>query len=68
MRELTDRMKDSARRLADEPFFDHFLADARQTALDKLFSATTHEDLLRAQAWHHAVEEFETAVRKAART
>ena len=68
MSDLTkDDYKDSARRIAGEAFFQRWLTEAKQTTLDRLRAAGTHEDLLRAQAWHQAVDDLETAVRRASK-
>ena len=59
--------KQSARRVLDEPWFGRWLKEAKQDTLDRLRRAETHEDLLRAQAWHQAVDDLEAAVRRAAK-
>lgn len=68
MSDLTkDDYKDSARRIAGEAFFQRWLTEARQRTSDLLQGAKTHEDLLFAQAWHQAVDDLETAVRRASK-
>lgn len=68
MNDLTpDDYKDSARRVAGEAFFQRWLTEAKRETFDRLARAETHEDLLRAQAWHQAVDDLETAVRRAAK-
>lgn len=62
-----DEHQGSAERIWREPFFKAWVKQANKIALDKLRGARTHEDLLRAQAWHQAISELETAVRKAAK-
>jgi hypothetical protein len=54
----------SAERMAREPFYLAWLDRARSDTFAKLATAKTHEDLLRAQAWHQAVDDLVTAVRK----
>lgn len=68
MRTLPNELIYSARRMLDEPFYEHWLKQAREDSLARLASADGHEALIAVKMWHQAVEEIDTAVRRAART
>jgi hypothetical protein len=66
-----DEARASAERMAREPFFLAWVERATKdtdlnlrSALSQLGKGKTHEDLLRLQGWHEAVDDLVAAVRK----
>jgi len=58
-------LQPSAERVYREPWFQHWIKQANQQALDRLRGAKSHEDLMRAQAFHQAVFDIKAAVKRA---